>query len=131
MGHLNYMPVGEAAEAMVRLLRLAPGGLSTYHVIHHHDVAVALSGVDLFNAVSLINASLVDGAYLENPNFVEKRLRWAKGFLPYLRHSLLSHTTGRREHCSVSPAARPLSTPPISRGVGQYKRQFLSSRGHR
>ena len=58
-GHLNYMPVGEAVEAMVRLLRLAPDGLSTYHVVHHHDVAVPTL-VELFNAVSPVRASVVE-----------------------------------------------------------------------
>ncbi|WP_407662838.1 SDR family oxidoreductase [Mycobacterium tilburgii] len=27
-------------DGMVRLMRLAPDGLSTYHIVHHHDVAV-------------------------------------------------------------------------------------------
>ncbi|WP_051465129.1 SDR family oxidoreductase [Mycobacterium genavense] len=50
-GHLNYMPADEAADEMVRLMRLAPDGLSTYHVVHHHDVRVQTL-VDLFNALT-------------------------------------------------------------------------------
>jgi nucleoside-diphosphate-sugar epimerase len=84
-GHVNFTPVGEAAEAMVRLLRLAPDGLSTYHVVHHHDVAVPTL-VDLLNTVLPIRLSVVDGP-IENPNVLERHVRSGRGFMPYLQHS--------------------------------------------
>ena len=83
--------------------------------------------VDLFNAVSPINASLVDGA-IENPNFVERRLRWAKGFLPYLRHSRTFDTTGARALLGEPSSQTVVDLDYLLAGVGQYKRQFFVTR---
>jgi thioester reductase-like protein len=121
-GHLNYMPVGEAAEAMVRLLQLAPAGLSTYHVVHHHDVAVQML-VDLFNAVSPFRGSLVEGA-IEDPNFLERRMRWAKGFIPYLQHSRTFDTTGARTLLGEPSRQTVVDFNYLLAGVGPYKRHF-------
>ena len=114
-GHLNYMPVGEAAEAMVRLLRLAPDGLSTYHVVHRHDVAVPTL-MDLLNAVLPIRLSVVDGP-IENPNVLEKHVRSGRGFMPYLQHSRTFDTTG----------ARAILGEPTSQTVVDFE---LSARRH-
>jgi thioester reductase-like protein len=121
-GHLNYMPVGEAAEAMVRLIRLAPDGLSTYHVVHHHDVAVPTL-VDVFNAVSPVRASVVDHP-IEDPNFLERRLRWAKGFIPYLSHSRTFETTAARAVLGEPSGQTVVDLRYLVAGVGGYKRHF-------
>jgi thioester reductase-like protein len=91
-GHVNFMPVDEAAGAMVRLLRLAPDGLSTYHVVHHHDVAVPTL-VELLNAVLPIRLSVVDGP-IEDLNVLERHVRSGRGFMPYLQHSRTFDTAG-------------------------------------
>jgi nucleoside-diphosphate-sugar epimerase len=122
-GHLNYMPAGEATAAMVRLLRLAPDGLSTYHVVHHHDVSVHTL-VDLFNAVSPVRASVVDHP-IEDPNFLERRLRWAKGFIPYLSHSRTFDTTGARTLLGEPSSQTDVDLSYLVAGVGRYKRHLV------
>jgi nucleoside-diphosphate-sugar epimerase len=119
-GHLNYMPAGEAAEAMVRLLRLAPDGLSTYHVVHHHDVSVQTLA-ELFNAVSPVPVTLVDGP-IENPNLVERRLRWATGFLPYLQHSRTFDTTDAQAVIGEPRSQTVVDLNYLLGSVGRYKR---------
>jgi thioester reductase-like protein len=121
-GHLNYMPVGEAAEAMVRLLRIAPDGLNTYHVVHHHDVAVQTL-LDLFNAVSPVRGLLVDHE-IEDPNFLERRMRWAKGFIPYLQHSRTFDTTHTRTLLGAPSTRTVVDLNYLVAGVGRHKRQF-------
>jgi thioester reductase-like protein len=128
-GHLNFMPVGDAAEAMVRLLRLAPDGLSTYHVVHHHDVAVQTL-VDLFNAVSPVRFSLVERP-IENPNVLERRLRWAKGFRPYLHHSRTFDTTGARALLGEPSSQTVVDVNYLLPGIGRYKRSFAIERAPR
>jgi thioester reductase-like protein len=125
-GHLNYMPVGEAAEAMVRLLRLAPDGLSTYHVVHHHDVEVQTL-TDLVNAVSPVRLSVVDGP-IEDPNFFERRLRWAKGFFPYLQHSRTFDTSCARALLGEPSSQTVVDLNYLLAGVGRYKRHFAVTR---
>jgi nucleoside-diphosphate-sugar epimerase len=119
-GHLNYMPAGEAAEAMIRLVRRAPDGLSTYHVVHHHDVAVQTL-VELFNAVSPVPVKLVDSP-IENPNLVERRLRWANGFLPYLQHSRTFDTTETRALIGEPRSQTVVDFNYLLASVGRYKR---------
>jgi nucleoside-diphosphate-sugar epimerase len=121
-GHLNYMPAGEAAEAMIRLLRLAPDGLSTYHVVHRHDVAVQTL-MELFDAVSPFPVTLVDRP-IENPNLVERRLRWANGFLPYLRHSRTFDTTETRALIGEPHSPTVVDFNYLLASVGRYKRYF-------
>jgi thioester reductase-like protein len=121
-GHLNYMPVGEAAEAMVRLLRLAPDGMSTYHVVHHHDVEVQTL-VELVNAVSPIRMSVVDHP-IDDPNFFERRMRWAKGFFPYMRHSRTYDTTCTRALLGQPDRQTVVDLNYLLAGVGRYKRRF-------
>ena len=119
-GHLNYMPAGEAAEAMVRLMRLAPDGLSTYHVAHHHDVSMRTLA-DLFNAVSPIPVTLVDSP-IENPNLLERRLRWANGFMPYLQHSRTFDTTDARAVIGEPRSQTVVDFNYLLASVGRYKR---------
>jgi len=128
-GHLNYMPVDEAAAAMVRLVRLAPDGLSTYHLVHHHDVTVQTL-VDLFNTLSPIRLSVVDGP-IENPNFFERRLRWAKGFLTYLHHSRTFDTTCARALLGEPSSQTVVDLSYLLAGVGQHKRTFDVARASR
>ncbi|WAJ46675.1 SDR family oxidoreductase [Mycobacterium sp. Aquia_216] len=119
-GHLNYMPADEAADEMVRLMRLAPDGLSTYHVVHHHDVAVQTL-VELFNAVSPIPVTLVEGP-IENPNLLERRLRWASGFFPYLEHSRTYDTTDARAVIGEPHRRTVVDFDYLLGSVGRYKR---------
>lgn len=119
-GHLNYMPADEAAGEMVRLMRLAPDGLSTYHVVHHHDVAVQTL-VDLFNALSPIPLTLVDGP-IEDPNLLERRLRWASGFFPYLAHSRTYDTTNARAVIGEPHRETIVDFDYLLGSVGRYKR---------
>jgi thioester reductase-like protein len=128
-GHLNFMPVGEAAEAMVRLIRLAPDGLSTYHVVHHDDAAVQTM-MDLINAVSPVRFSLVEDP-IENLNVLERRLRWAKGFFPYLNHSRTYDTTGVRALLGEPSSQTVVDLNYLLGGVGRYKRTFVIARGRR
>jgi nucleoside-diphosphate-sugar epimerase len=121
-GHLNYMPAGEAADEMVRMMRLAPGGLSTYHVVHHHDVAVQTL-IELFNAVSPIPVTLVEGP-IENPNLLERRLRWASGFMPYLEHSRTYDTTDARAVIGEPHGRTTVDFEYLLGSVGRYKRYF-------
>jgi nucleoside-diphosphate-sugar epimerase len=119
-GHLNYMPAGEAADEMVRLMRLAPEGLSSYHVVHHHDVAVQTL-VELFNAVSPIPLTLVEGP-IEDPNLLERRLRWASGFMPYLEHSRTYDTTDARAVIGEPHRQTVVDFDYLLGSVGRYKR---------
>ncbi len=128
-GHLNYMPAAEAAEAMVRLVRLAPDGLSTYHVVHHDDVAVQTL-VELFNAVSPVPVTLVDRP-IENPNLVERRLRWANGFLPYLQHSRTFDTTETRALIGEPRRQTVVDFNYLLASVGRYKRYLTVKPAHR
>ncbi|GBG36569.1 hypothetical protein NJB14197_11340 [Mycobacterium montefiorense] len=121
-GHLNYMPADEAADEMVRLMRLAPDGLSSFHVVHHHDVAVQTL-VELFNAVSPIPLTLVEGP-IENPNLLERRLRWASGFMPYLEHSRTYDTTDARAVIGEPHRRTVVDFDYLLGSVGRYKRYF-------
>ncbi|WP_144207190.1 hypothetical protein [Mycobacterium tilburgii] len=49
----------------------------------------------LFNALSPIPLTLVEGP-IEVLNLLERRLRWASGFMPCLAHSRTYDTTGVR-----------------------------------
>ena len=128
-GHLNFMPVGEAARAMVHLLQLAPDGLSTYHVVHHHDAPVQTM-MDLFNAVSPVRFTLVDHP-IEDPNVLERRLRWAKGFFPYLHHNRTYDTAGARALLGAPSSQTVVDFDYLLSGIGRYKRQFASERTER
>lgn len=128
-GHLNYMPVGEAADEMVRLVRLAPAGLTTYHVVHNHDVSVQTLA-DLFNAVSPIPVTIVDGP-IENPNLLERRLRWANGFMPYLQHSRTFDTTAARAVIGEPSSRTIVDLDYLLASVGRYKRYFTVSPAQR
>ncbi|MCV7028207.1 SDR family oxidoreductase [Mycobacterium sherrisii] len=121
-GHLNYMPAGEAADEMVRLMRLAPDGLNTYHVVHHHDVAVQTL-VELFNALSPIPLTLVDGP-IEDPNLLERRLRWASGFMPYLEHSRTYDTSKTRAVIGEPQRNTVVDLDYLLNSVGRHKRYF-------
>ncbi len=125
-GHLNFMPVGEAAKAMVRLLQIAADGLSTYHVVHYHDVPVQTM-IDLFNAVSPVRFSLVDYA-IEDPNVLERRLRWAKGFFPYLHHSRTYDTTAVRTLLGEPNSKTVVDLDYLLGGIGRYQRTFTIER---
>jgi thioester reductase-like protein len=118
-GHVNFMPVREAAEAMVRLVRLAPDGLSTYHVVHHHEVPVPTL-VDLLNAVLPIRLSVVDGP-IEDLNILERHVRSGRGFMPYLQHRRTFDTAD----------ARAILGPPTSQTVvdGNYLHAGMVQRG--
>jgi thioester reductase-like protein len=129
-GHLNYMPAGEAADEMVRLMRQAPAGLSTYHVVHHHDVAVRTL-IELFNAVSPIPLTLVEGP-IENPNLLERRLRWASGFFPYLEHSRTYDTTEARAVIGEPHRRTVVDFDYLLGSVGRYKRYLtIKSEPHK
>jgi nucleoside-diphosphate-sugar epimerase len=121
-GHLNYMPAGEAAETMISLMRLAPDGLSTYHVVHHQDVAVQTLS-ELFNSVSPVPVTFVDRP-IENPNLLERRLRWASGFLPYLQHSRTYDTSAVRALIGEPRSQTVVDLDYLLASVGRYKRYF-------
>lgn len=123
-GHVNFMPVGEAAEAMVRVLRHAPDGLSTYHVVHHHDVA-AQTLVDLFNTVGAVHLQLVDGP-IEKPNAMERRLRFARGFLPYAHHSRTFDTTGAQAMLGGFRSQTVVDLDYLLGSVGRHKRHLTA-----
>ncbi|MGD9485891.1 SDR family oxidoreductase [Streptomyces sp. TRM70308] len=103
-GHLNLMPVEDAAEVMVRLSgRRAPGGVDTYHVVHGHDVPVPVV-VALLERLVPLSFELVAsrcGAACE----LEELTDSYPGFTAYLAHrrrfddtrvrTLLGPPTGR------------------------------------
>jgi nucleoside-diphosphate-sugar epimerase len=121
-GFSNYMPAGEAAKAMIRLIGLAPAGLSTYHVVHHHDVGVQTL-LEMVNTVSPIRLAVVDGP-IEDPNFFERRLRWAKGFFPYLKHRRTYDTTCARALLGEPTSQTVVDLSYLRAAVGEYKRNF-------
>ncbi len=126
-GHLNFMPVGEAAKAMVRVLRRAPDGLSTYHVVHHHDVP-GQTLLDVFYAVSSVRFTVVAGP-IEDPSPLEKHLRWSKGFMPYLTHSRTYDTTGVRALLGEPGGRTVVDVDYLLDGVGRYKETPAVDRG--
>jgi nucleoside-diphosphate-sugar epimerase len=128
-GHLNYMPADEAAETMISLMRLAPDGLSTYHVVHHQDVAVQTLS-ELFNSVSPVPVTFVDRP-IENPNLLERRLRWASGFLPYLKHSRTYDTSAVRALIGEPRSQTVVDLDYLLASVGRYKRYFTLAPAHR
>ncbi|MFD3592364.1 SDR family oxidoreductase [Nocardia sp. NPDC058640] len=95
-GHLNFIPVDDAAVQMVRLAAAAPTGLSTYHVVHHEDVPNAVL-LDMLRALSPVDVTLV----AEPPtdlNLIERSAtRSARGFVPYLIHTRLFDNSRARE----------------------------------
>ncbi|MEW2546750.1 SDR family oxidoreductase [Streptomyces sp. NPDC047002] len=84
-GHLNMMPVEEAASVMARLASRAPsGGADTYNVVHEHDVPVS-AVTALLGHLGGLTARLVE----ERPPTVsalEAALDLYPGFTCYLRH---------------------------------------------
>ncbi|MFE3316698.1 SDR family oxidoreductase [Nocardia sp. NPDC059195] len=96
-GHLNFMPVEEAASAMVGLSRTAPSGLTTCNIVHHHDVAVPVV-TELLQRMSPLPLTLVSEP-LTNPNLYERSVirSPARVVIPYLAHRrTFDDTTSRR-----------------------------------
>jgi hypothetical protein len=91
-------------------------------VVHHHDVAVQTL-IELFNAVSPIPVTLVEGP-IENPNLLERRLRWASGFMPYLEHSRTYDTIDARAVIGEPHRRTTVDFDYLLGSVGRYKRYF-------
>jgi thioester reductase-like protein len=84
-GHLNLMPVADAASVCVRLARLPPTGrVDTYHVVHHHDVP-ASTITALLERLGNLTAHLVERRP-EALSTLETFLDFYPGITPYLSH---------------------------------------------
>ncbi|MDT0609145.1 SDR family oxidoreductase [Streptomyces lancefieldiae] len=84
-GHLNMMPVEDAATAMVRLADREPSGrVDTYHVVHDHDVPVC-AVTELMERLAPLRARLVDRRP-DDVSALEASMDFYPGITPYLRH---------------------------------------------
>ncbi|MCA1221034.1 SDR family oxidoreductase [Streptomyces sp. 8L] len=84
-GHLNLMPVEDAAEVMLRLAGRPPsGGVDTYHVVHGHDVPVPTI-VTLLGRLVDLDIGLV-AERPRDPSPLEALMDFYPGFTAYLGH---------------------------------------------
>nr|WP_217145730.1 SDR family oxidoreductase [Streptomyces sp. AC627_RSS907] len=84
-GHLNMMPVEDAATAMVRLSDREPSGrVDTYHVVHDHDVPVS-AVTELMERLAPLRARLVDRRP-DDVSALEASMDFYPGITPYLSH---------------------------------------------
>ncbi|MFE4801346.1 SDR family oxidoreductase [Streptomyces sp. NPDC056708] len=84
-GHLNLMPVEDAAEVMVRLAGRPPsGGVDTYNVVHGHDVPVSTI-VALLERLVHLNLDVV-ARKPDDASALESLLDFYPGFTAYLSH---------------------------------------------
>ncbi|MFD6194268.1 SDR family oxidoreductase [Streptomyces sp. NPDC060275] len=84
-GHLNMMPVEDAARAMVRLADREPSGrVDTYHVVHEHDVPVA-AVTELMERLAPLRARLVEKRP-DDVSALEASMDFYPGITPYLSH---------------------------------------------
>ncbi|MDG9723018.1 SDR family oxidoreductase [Streptomyces sp. DH41] len=84
-GHLNMMPVEEAATTMACLADREPSGrVDTYHVVHDHDVPVS-AVTELMERLVPLRARLVDSRPADlSP--LEASMDFYPGIRPYLSH---------------------------------------------
>ncbi|MEU8728681.1 SDR family oxidoreductase [Streptomyces tendae] len=84
-GHLNMMPVEDAARAMVRLADREPSGrVDTYHVVHEHDVPVA-AVTELIERLAPLRTRLVEKRP-DDVSALEASMDFYPGITPYLSH---------------------------------------------
>ncbi|MFA3875766.1 SDR family oxidoreductase [Streptomyces sp. MMCC 100] len=84
-GHLNMMPVEEAARAMVRLADREPSArVDTYHVVHEHDVPVA-AVTELMERLAPLRTRLVEKRP-DDVSALEASMDFYPGITPYLSH---------------------------------------------
>lgn len=84
-GHLNFMPVETAAAAMVRLSGRPPsGGVSTYHVVHGHDVPVPVV-VEVMRHLAPVRLKLVADPPADL-TLLERHARLHRSIAPILLH---------------------------------------------
>lgn len=84
-GHLNMMPVEDAAAVMLRLAARPPSGrVDTYNVVHDHDVPVAAITALLERLAHL--TTLLVPTRPAVPSALEAFLDFYSGFTSYLSH---------------------------------------------
>jgi thioester reductase-like protein len=84
-GHLNMMPVEDAARVMVRLADREPSGrVDTYHVVHEHDVPVA-AVTELMERLAPLRTRLVEKRP-DDVSALEASMDFYPGITPYLSH---------------------------------------------
>lgn len=84
-GHLNLMPVEDAARVMVQLASRQPSGrVDTYHVVHYHDVPTTAITAMMEQLVP-VKVELVENRP-GDPSPMEAAADLYPGFTPYLSH---------------------------------------------
>ncbi|MGW5506004.1 SDR family oxidoreductase [Streptomyces rochei] len=84
-GHLNMMPVEDAAKVMLRLADREPSGrVDTYHVVHEHDVPVAAI-TELMERLAPLRTRLVERRP-DDVSAFEASMDFYPGITPYLSH---------------------------------------------
>ncbi|MEU5139351.1 NAD-dependent epimerase/dehydratase family protein [Streptomyces sp. NPDC021139] len=84
-GHLNLMPVEDAARTMVRLADREPSGrVDTYHVVHEHDVPVTAI-TELMERLAPLRTRLVEKRP-DDVSALEASMDFYPGITPYLSH---------------------------------------------
>jgi nucleoside-diphosphate-sugar epimerase len=120
-GHLNFVPVEETARAMVRLSEragepAAAGGVSTFHLVHDHDVPVGVL-VGIFERLVPIRLELVPRPPAD-PSPLERTARFFPGFVPYLRHRRFFDDTRARTVLGDRPPSRRVDRDYLLAGIG-------------
>jgi nucleoside-diphosphate-sugar epimerase len=127
-GHLNFVPVEDAARAMVRISQRAVSGtapgaasgttaaVSTFHVVHDHEVPVPvlLEVVEhlIPVRVQLVTRAPADMTRLERVGFL------LPGFAPYLRHRHVFDDTRARTLLGERPPGTPVDRDYLLAGIG-------------
>ncbi len=84
-GHLNMLPVEDAARQMVRLAEKEPSGrVDTYHVVHEHDVPV-VAVTELMERLAPLRTRLVEKRP-DDVSALEAAMDFYPGITPYLSH---------------------------------------------
>ncbi|MEV6768795.1 SDR family oxidoreductase [Nocardia sp. NPDC051030] len=117
-GHLNFMPVEAAAATMVRLRATAPPGLSTYNVVHHHDVPVPVV-LELLQHLSPLPLTLVPEPP-SDPNLYERSVirSPARVVIPYLVHRRIFDDTHTRRLIGPPTSATTVDLNYMLAGIG-------------
>lgn len=115
-GHLNLMPVEDAARVMAELgARKRSGGVDTYHVVHGHDVPITtLTAV--MEHLAPVDIELVPKRP-DDASPMEAATDLYPGFTPYLHHRRRHDDTRVRCALGASPSRRRVDLAYLLSGV--------------
>jgi thioester reductase-like protein len=103
-GRLNFMPVEDAAKAMVRVAEsdrgISDGAVRTYNVVHPTEIRVS-DLMSAFEEILQVNCTIVSAPSAQPTGFEKFLYRALPGFLPYLNHKR-HYAPGRLAQVGIS-----------------------------